>query len=398
MHKPYIDASEATARGEPDVQPISATRVERAKAAYNTRRMDLSAARVLLAGACVPRAGDLLLATVERIGQHSRLELSDGRRATLHVGDEILVCYGERYAPDQFEARLPPDLSPCDLVAAGGIAAKCGARHARMKAPTRIRPVGLVADAEGRVLNLATWALPSTGGTGARPPTIVVAGTMMNAGKTTAASMLVLGLKRRGLRVGAAKVTGTGAGGDRWSLTDAGADHVVDFTDAGVASTFGLQREEVESVFVQLHAHLSACEVDAIVIEVADGLLQRETAMLLASPAFRARCDAMLFAAGDPLGAASGVARLRELGLPLLGVGGLLTASPLGVEEARSLLGVPVLDSAQLGAPDCEPIDALLADRSPDRATRMPAVSAGVLAARDYVKWVQGRPMAMAAS
>ena len=45
-------------------------------------------------------------------------------------------------------------------------------------------------------------------------PVLIVAGTAMNAGKTTAAARLIKGLQRAGLRVGAAKVTGTGAGGD----------------------------------------------------------------------------------------------------------------------------------------------------------------------------------------
>lgn len=57
--------------------------------------------------------------------------------------------------------------------------------------------------------------------------------------------------------------------------------------------------------------------------------------------------DAVLFAAGDALGAAAGVARMRELDHHVLAAGGLLTASPLALQEARAALDVPVLDLTQ---------------------------------------------------
>src|SRR2546430_9351468 len=61
-------------------------------------------------------------------------------------------------------------------------------------------------------------------------------------------SHLVVGLRRRRLRVGAAKVTGTGAGGDPWLLTDAGASLVLDFNHgsppAPVPVTLAARSEE----------------------------------------------------------------------------------------------------------------------------------------------------------
>ena len=51
---------------------------------------------------------------------------------------------------------------------------------------------------------------------------------------------MVKGLTGAGYRVGAAKVTGTGAGGDLWLMRDHGAYEALDFTDAGMATTAGL--------------------------------------------------------------------------------------------------------------------------------------------------------------
>jgi hypothetical protein len=75
---------------------------------------------VLSGSDVAPVAGDVVLARVAGLGQHQRLESPHSRRQTLFPGDEVLVAYGHRYAPDQFEAEVPADLGPVHLIAAGG--------------------------------------------------------------------------------------------------------------------------------------------------------------------------------------------------------------------------------------------------------------------------------------
>lgn len=345
-----LNLAKHTETPNPELVALPTERLNAAKAAYNTRRVDLSAGTHLLVGPISPRAGDLVLARVEAIGQHTRIELETGRRAYLHVGDEIIVCYGARYAPDQFEAYVPKDLSRCHLVAAGGVAACFENKHSSMKKPTVIQPVGLLSDADGRPVNTLDWSLPPVSRSVDRPYTVAVLGTAMNAGKTTTAASLIRGYKQQGMQVGAAKVTGTGAGGDRWMMTDAGAHTVLDFTDAGVPSTFGVKPAAVESICTKLVDHLAASGADVIVLEVADGLFQQETALLLESPVFRALVDDFVFAAGDALGACAGVDRLRADGVPVVAVSGALTASPLATREAEQVLGLPVVSIAELAS------------------------------------------------
>lgn len=318
-----------------------------AKRAFTTRRVDLDMATRLRSD-LRPRAGDLVLARVVQLGQHQKLESPHGRRAQLYEGDEIIVSYGERYAPDQFEAVVPEDFSPCDLVAGGGVAGKVLSRHAKIRAATRIEPVGLLADDGGKVLNLAKFGLPRLTAKAALPPVVAVVGTSMNAGKTTAAAGLIHGLSRAGLAVAATKVTGTGSGGDLWTMLDAGARSVLDFTDHGHASTAGLGHDRIESVALSLIAHCAAEKPDVIVVEVADGLLQRETGALLRSPRMRDVLHGVLFAAGDAMGAVAGHQWLVETGHRVLGVSGLLSASPLAQREAEAALGRQVLSLADL--------------------------------------------------
>lgn len=372
---PTLDPLTSTGLGAvvPLMTRLEEGRVGAAKVSYTARRVPLGRAVGLLGGALAPRSGDVLLARVTRVRQHTRLELTGGRRAHLHVGDEIVVCYGNRYAPDQFEAVVPSDLEPCHLVAAGGIAGRCLTRSSAIKPATEILPLGLLVDAAGRRLNLADWALPRAVLGATKPLTLAVVGTTMNAGKTTCAGHLVRGLAASGLRVGAAKLTGTGAGGDRWFLQDAGAQPVLDFTDAGVASTYRLSPSRVEEIASSLLGHLAREGVDAAVLEIADGLLQSETARLLESPGFVQHVDGIIFASGDAMGAAAGVLWLRERALPVLAISGALTQSPLAVREAETATNLPVLDMAAL---DEAEITARLAARLPARPT--PRATAGI--------------------
>jgi len=325
-------------------------RLGAAKRAFTTRNVDLAAASRLVRSGRRPQAGDLILARVTGLGQHRRLENAHGRRGDLYEGDEIIVAYGSRYAPDQFEAYVPENLCPCHLVAGGGVAALVTSRHAGIKPATRIEVIGALMRADGQPVNLADFALPPS--LSARPARVIaVVGSSMNAGKTTTVSGLIHGLTRAGFNVGAAKLTGTGSGGDLWSMRDAGAALALDFTDAGHASTFGVSDEDLSRVTQLLLARLGAAEMDIAVVEIADGLLQRETAALALTGQARGWFDGFLFAAADAMGAAFGCEWLSKRGIAPLAISGLVTASPLAAREAAMATGVELADLAALRDP-----------------------------------------------
>ncbi len=326
-------------------------RLDRTKIAYTLRNVGLGSVSSLVDDR-IPKAGDMLLARVESIGQHGGVELRNGRRSTLFVGDEVVVCYGNRYAPDQFEAEVPENLDPCHLVAAGGMAGKVLSSFSSMKTPTAIRPIGLLADSGGKVMNLSDWKLPPMDYVGTRPLTIAVIGTTMNSGKTTSLANFIKGLVASGKRVGAAKITGTGAGKDLWLMADAGARPTYDFTDVGYVSTYKLSSEKVEEIFVTLTDHLAHAGVDIMLLEIADGIFQSETASLVASPIFRAGVDHILFASRDSAGAVGGAEKIARMGLDIMAISGVLTSSPLAANEAREFTGLPVIDTGKLSDPE----------------------------------------------
>ena len=326
--------------------------IQQATVAYTARRVEPEAMQCVVRSG-TPKPGDLVLAMVKEIGHHKRLHRVDGSKKNLFVGDLVIVAYADRYAPAQFEARVPSDLRDCDLVAAGGIAGTVVEKHDRIRRdPTRLKPLGLIAsDPEAPPLNVGGWALePVVAGPRGNVPTIAVVGTTMDSGKTTSAAYLVHGLRRYGLKVGYAKVTGTGAAGDPDLLRDAGASLVLDFTDIGYASTYLLPEPVVESMYGELIAHLEQSGVDAIVLEVADGLYQEETGKLLESETFRWLTDGIIFAAGESMGAVAGAEWLRSRDLPLQAIAGCITRSPLQVREAATS-GTPVLTLQDLDDP-----------------------------------------------
>lgn len=344
--------------------PLDAQRLRRAKKSYTTRHVSTALEarpegyHLIVGPGVTPAAGDMVLARVVELGKHTKLEGPGSRRQQMFPGQEILLAYGARYAPDQFLAEVPADLGTCHLVAAGGLAGVVTQQHAAVDAPTVIEPVGLLADAEGRV-RLDRHAPHTVSSPGTRseagPVVVAVLGTSMNSGKSTTLACLVNGLTNAGLVVSAGKATGTGAGGDANLFRDAGATRVLDFTDFGLASTFGLDVEHVHDLWASLLDALSLDGPDVVVVEIADGLYQGETARLLGDARFAARVDAVVFAAQDALGARAGVAELQGHGLPVVAASGVLTASPLAGAEARAALSVDVVDTYDL----CDPAVAI---------------------------------------
>jgi hypothetical protein len=326
-------------------------RIARAARAYSTRRADAALLRALRTD-LAPKSGDLVLARVAKLGQHVRLHLPNGRSRNLWPGDEIVVAYADRYAPSQFEALVPRDLGPCHLAASGGIAARVVVSNNKLKRPTELEPIGLVcADAEGPALNLAEFALEHLAHAKRLITTIAVAGSAMDAGKTSALAHLAKGVSRLGLRVGYAKLTGTAASGDPWQLVDAGADPVLDFTDCGLASTYRKTTSELEDVCEQLVLQVQHAGAEIALLEIADGLFQPETAALMTSPRVRALFDAMLYAAVDSLGAAHGAELIGAQQHRLLGITGTLALAPLLVREAQTATDLPVYDRSDLADP-----------------------------------------------
>lgn len=326
--------------------------VAAAKWAFTTRRVNKADVGGISKDFHFAQSGDLVIAEVVSIGSHKCTQLATGRNSTLYVGDKIVLCCGDRYAPDQFEGRGVIVSDVCDMLAGGGLIGKMNYKNEKISDPTQLRPIGLLTDSGGDIINIASYSIPNRSAP-SDLTVIGVVGASMNAGKTTATVALAYGLKQAGYNVATIKATGTGAFGDFNAMIDAGIEHVADFTDAGMPSTYLQSADRVEQGMSSLLADAKANGADIAVVELADGIYQKETANLLEnSELVKGIFDGFMYASGDAVSAVGGVKHLRNIGYEPVAVSGMVSLSPLAVKEAEAITGVSILKKQELECPD----------------------------------------------
>ncbi|MFQ6548721.1 hypothetical protein AADZ90_012235 [Aestuariibius sp. 2305UL40-4] len=330
--------------------PLTPAMCDIAKWAFTTRNVRREDVRGLSADFHRAKAGDLILCEIAQIGHHKKIQLAERRVSASYPGDLVVLCLGDRYAPDQFLATAVIEPDNLALVAGGGVAGRVDAIHDFLDEPTRLRPIGLLTGDLDRVLNVADYALPDLPAND-RVTVLGVFGASMNSGKTTAASSLAHGLMRSGYAVAGVKATGTGAFGDFNSFEDGGAP-ALDFTDVGMATTFRMPLDRIERGFGTLVATAAARGAEVVVVEIADGVFQRETRAILRGSRIRDRLDGILFAAPDALSALGGVHVMEQMNLTPFAISGMVSCSPLAAAEAAEVTGLPILCREDLWSPE----------------------------------------------
>lgn len=288
--------------------------------------------RLLPAGEVAPRAGDVVLAEVTKIRNHTRIMTTENERLRLYEGDVLVGVFGSRYATDAFEAEVET-VDSLHLLTGAGMMGTVRSHHATVKPPTELRFLGYLGAGPGERINLKQELLPEVHPVGATCPVIFVVGTGMNSGKTTAMARLVKGLLRQGLRVAACKLTGSVSHRDQYEMRATGAHHVRDFSDYGFPSTYLCERDELARLFRAMIGEAARALPDVAVVEIADGVLQRETALLLEDAEVRSQICGVVLTAGCALSALQGVAEVERYGHRVAAVSGLITNAPLFVRE-----------------------------------------------------------------
>lgn len=310
----------------------------------------------------IPRAGDVALFSVVSIGKHSRMQCSDGFNHLILPGDVLMCAFGSRYATNQIEGYVPDGiLDEYHLLAQGGVAGVVHSMYKTMedKGPTVLRMMGYATDLRGNIINTQYLGHTKTIFNGLKPfdtKIILSLGTSMDSGKTTTAAYLCRGLSRAKQKTAYMKLTGTAFSKDADLAADCGAHSTVDFSHVGFPSTFLCHERELLDLYATLLETLRKDAPQVVVIEIADGLLQRETAMLLHSASFLDTIDGVVFSAGDSMGALYGVQYLEQLAIKPLLLGGLFTMSPLLVREVSEHTDIPVYNLQMLEQPEVSQI------------------------------------------
>lgn len=309
-----------------------------------------------------PRPGDVLYGRIERLGAHGELENKSGRIHRIADGSLSVFVVGNRYATDAYEAVVPDaPARSLDLVARSGVVGEVRLRNSRFGDPTRVRVLGRVLDRDGQPLNTLDHSLIAPKMLLKKTPRaklVLVVGTAMNSGKSTAAVACCWALSAMGHEVRASKVTGTASLKDILHMNDAGAKVYNDFSYFGHPSTYLLPEDDLLAVFNGLDLRYANNPRNFWVVEFADGILQRETAALLSHLDVVSRIHRLVFCARDTFGALGGLRILRDtFGLEPDAMSGLVSGSPLGIRELSEHTTIPVFDSAE---PDLKQLAGIL--------------------------------------
>lgn len=302
-----------------------------------------------------PKVGDVGIFEVLSTGKHKNIQDETKRNAAIVKGDRIMAAFGTRYATAQFEGYVPSDAN-CELhiLGAGGTIGLVKTVNAKFEGvgPTKLKMIGLAIGIDANVINTKKLEekhlLQFTGSAAAATRVVLSLGSSMDSGKTTSAAYLVHGLKKAGMNVAYVKLTGTIYTKDADLAWDLGADAATDFGQFGFPSTYMCTETELLSLYESLLANVLPLRPDYVIMEIADGLYQRETRMLLNNYKFISTVDSVIFSAGDSMAAINGVQVLRRWGIYPSMLSGLLTTSPLLIREVRENTHIPVFTIEEL--------------------------------------------------
>ena len=335
-----------------------------------TRRSDLAEADFQVTA--LPRdgwaTGDFIVAEVLGLSHHP-FEVACGRRVETMAGDRIVGALGKRQATleavGDWEA-IGED-GVLDALTGAGVLGKATSVSPWIKPLTPLRYLGH-ATRDGQALRMAGFALPARRHR-LEAPVVLIVGTSMSAGKTTAARVIVRLLTARGLRVVAAKVTGAARYSDMLGCLDAGAIAVFDFVDVGLPSSIAPAGEYGHALDALL-SNIAATRPDAVVIEAGASPLEPYNGDI-AVRRLRRLARAVVLAASDPY-AVLGVQSAFRLRPDL--VTGPAANTSAGAALSEKLSGARALD---LLSAACEgELAAILSRRlrllrgGPDRPTR----------------------------
>ncbi|MFL0684867.1 MAG: hypothetical protein ACJLTB_16905 [Algoriphagus aquaeductus] len=290
------------------------------------------------------KAGDVAIFEVLEIGKHAQIQ-SIGRNLTITPGDRIMGVFGARYATSQFEGYVPQTLQEeYHLLGGGGVVGIVASTHSKYEeeGPTRLKLIGMAARINGKVINTieenAFKLRRFDGSSVSKTKVILSLGSAMDSGKTTTAAYLCHGLANKGIKSAYIKLTGTAYPKDKNLAYDLGACVAVDFTKYGYPSTYLSSEIELLNLYESLISDVLPHHPEYVVVEIADGLFQRETRMLLNNSIFMSSVHQVVFSAGDSLAALHGVQTLQRWGIMPSALSGIFTASPLLIREVKDFL------------------------------------------------------------
>ncbi len=220
--------------------------------------------------------GDYVVAEVAKPpGRGALVEMPSGRLTSVFMSDLLVGALGTRHATLELTGTWKEigDDGRLHLLTAAGLMGKLTSISSFSSAhPMELDYVGHLVS-QGRKATMSDFVSLRSGESRDGPPTlkiptVLIVGSSMSAGKTTAARAIIrrLKIKDNSPKILAAKLTGAGRYRDILTMRDAGADYVFDFVDAGMPSTV-CPSDRYHRDIGLLVDHLNQLDADYAVIE-----------------------------------------------------------------------------------------------------------------------------------
>ncbi len=283
--------------------------------------------------------GDYVVAEVTQTSRSTLVELSTGRMVEVTEGDLLVGAFGVRAATLEAVGswhEIGED-HRLQAMTAAGIFGRVTSQSSFIPRPIELAYCGHVVRA-GNKVRMADFALkPSPAQLNC--PVLMLIGTSMSSGKTTSARAIIRRLKRMGLRVVGAKLTGAGRYRDILGMSDAGADEIFDFVDVGLPSTV-CDENVYRPALSHLLGRVAEAGPDVLVAEVGASPLEPYNGSVAVNQLGPlVRCTVLC--ASDPyavVGVTKGFGFEPDL------VSGVATSTSAGVEVIRKLAKRPALN------------------------------------------------------
>lgn len=268
-----------------------------------------------------------------------RIELPTGRLIEIAAGDLAVGALGHRYATLEATGtwRAVKEDGRMSFLTGAGLMGKCTSRSTVVDPLVPAVYRGHLTR-DGKILAMDDF-VEEVPARRFEAPVVLVVGTSMSAGKTTAARIAIRLLKEEGKRVLGSKVTGAGRYRDVLTMGDAGADAIYDFVDVGLPSSIAPEAT-YRRALDGLLSRWAAVDPDVAVVEVGASPLEPYNGAI-ATEALRDRVVFTLLCASDPYSVV-GLTAAYEAEPDL--VTGIASNTRAGVDLTQELTGVRTIN------------------------------------------------------
>lgn len=283
----------------------------------NIRPKNIDWEHMLVSPLGVGKEGNLIVVeSLSSAGFRTFVENQQGVDEQIQEGDRFVAVLANRnsgtsesgYVPQEgIEINQDTRLS---LLSAGGVVGIQTGIPGRDKTTTMaLKPLGLISDHKGPV-DLVELSGGHDENLNSSSPIVLVCGTSAEVGKTTTSAALIRVMREQGLKVGGAKIAGTGRMRDILSLRDAGAFPWMDFPDVGLATTY-TGPEKYRSGIYTLINRINSGSPDIIVAEAGGDPIEANIPTFLSNKSLMENVRSIVIVSGDVMGMMGTVSFLR---------------------------------------------------------------------------------------